>query len=123
MPGQALVSQIVTAAERRSPERATPARQGAVGAQAVSPGSGKFDVIVTRVTDALEEPHNDLLERVRAAGALNMDETGWRTAGERRALWGAFTDRHVVLRIVLDRHEDQAKALLGDTTAIVTSDT
>jgi transposase len=59
---------------------------------------------------------------VRAATALNMDETGWRTAGNRRALWGAFTRRHAVLRIAPDRHEDHAKDLLADTRAIVTSD-
>ena len=51
-----------------------------------------------------------------------MDETGWRTAGQRRALWGAFTDRHAVLRIASDRGEQHAKDLLADTTAIVTSD-
>jgi transposase len=51
-----------------------------------------------------------------------MDETGWRTAGERRALWGAFSDRHAVLRIAADRHEDHAREMLGDTSAIVTSD-
>jgi transposase len=51
-----------------------------------------------------------------------MDETGWRTAGQRRALWGAFTARHAVLKIRPDRHEDHAKALLADTRAIVTSD-
>jgi transposase len=51
-----------------------------------------------------------------------MDETGWRTAGARRALWGAFTDRHAVLRVREDRHEDHAKDLLADTSAIVTSD-
>ena len=51
-----------------------------------------------------------------------MDETGWRTAGERRALWGAFTDRHAVLRIAPDRHEDHARELLDQTSAIVTSD-
>jgi transposase len=59
---------------------------------------------------------------VRAGKGLNMDETGWRTAGERRALWGAFTGRHAILRITPDRHEDHALDLLGDTTAIVTSD-
>ena len=84
--------------------------------------SGTVDAILQRVADALKEPDADLLERVRAAGALNMDETGWRTAGERRALWGAFTDRHAVLRVCDSRHEDHAKTLLGDTTAIVTSD-
>jgi transposase len=84
--------------------------------------SGTVDAILTRVAEALVDPDAELLERVRAAKALNMDETGWRTAGERRALWGAFTDRHAVLRVRADRHEDHAKELLADTTAIVTSD-
>jgi transposase len=84
--------------------------------------TGTVDAILTRVGDALEDPYDDLLERVRTAKSLNMDETGWRTAGQRRALWGAFTDRHAVLRIAPNRHEDHAKALLAETTAIVTSD-
>jgi transposase len=84
--------------------------------------SGTIDAILTRVADALEDPYDDLLDHVRAAAALNMDETGWRTAGERRAMWGAFTDRHAVLRIAADRHEDHARKLLGETSAIVTSD-
>ena len=84
--------------------------------------AGTVDAILERVADALADPDADLLERVRAAGALNMDETGWRTAGERRALWGAFTERHAVLRVRTDRHEDHARELLADTSAIVTSD-
>jgi hypothetical protein len=48
--------------------------------------SGTVDAILTRVADALKGPDADLLERVRAVKALNMEETGWRTAGERRAL-------------------------------------
>ena len=84
--------------------------------------SGTVDAILERVADALEGPDADLLERVRAAKALNIDETGWRTSGERRALWGAFTDRHAVLRVRADRHEGHARELLGDTGAIVTSD-
>lgn len=84
--------------------------------------TGTVDAILERVADALVAPDADLLERVRGAKTLNMDETGWRTAGERRALWGAFTDRHAVLRVRDDRHEDHARELLADTTAIVTSD-
>jgi transposase len=84
--------------------------------------AGTVDAILQRVADALAEPDADLLERVRAAKTLNMDETGWRTAGERRAMWGAFTARHAVVRVRADRHEDHARELLGDTTAIVTSD-
>lgn len=84
--------------------------------------SGTVDAILGRAADALAGPDADLLRRVRAARTLNMDETGWRTAGERRALWGAFTARHAVLRVRDSRHEDHAKTLLADTAAIVTSD-
>jgi transposase len=71
--------------------------------------AGTVDAILTRVSDALEDPDADLLDRVRAAKTLNMDETGWRTAGQRRALWGAFTDRHAIVRVRANRHEDHAK--------------
>jgi len=84
--------------------------------------TGTVDAILTRASDALAEPCADLLERVRSADALNMDETGWRLRGAQRALWGAFTDRHAILRVEADRHEDRAKDLLGSSAAIVTSD-
>jgi len=84
--------------------------------------SGTVDAILARASDALGEPHEDLLARVRQAKALNVDETGWRTAGERRALWGAFTGRHAFFQVAPDRHEDHAKGLLADTGAVVTSD-
>jgi hypothetical protein len=84
--------------------------------------SGTVDAILARVGDALAEPYADLLDRVRAARHLNMDETGWRLKGTQRALWGAFTDRHAVLAVAPDRSEDHARDLLADTTAIVTSD-
>ncbi len=34
----------------------------------------------------------------------------------------SFTSRHAFLHVAADRHEDHAKSLLADTTAIVTSD-
>ncbi len=84
--------------------------------------AGAVDAILTRASEALAEPHADLLEQLRAGGAVNMDETGWRTAGARRALWGIFDQRHAYLHIAPGRHEDYAKELLSDTNAIVTSD-
>jgi transposase len=84
--------------------------------------TGTVDAILARVGDTLVEPYADLLDRVRAAGHLNMDETGWRLKGAQRALWGAFTDRHAVLAVAPDRGEDHARDLLADTRAIVTSD-
>jgi len=84
--------------------------------------AGTIDAILGRAGDALADPYADLLDRVRGAGALNMDETGWRLKGSQRALWGAFTERHAVLQIAPNRHEDHARDLLADTKAIVTSD-
>jgi transposase len=84
--------------------------------------TGTVDAILARASEALAEPHADLLAALRGASAVNMDETGWRTAGERRALWGIFDRRHAYLQIAPDRHEDHAKTLLAETKAIVTSD-
>lgn len=84
--------------------------------------TGTVEAILDRAAQALAEPHTDLLGRLRETRAVNMDETGWRTAGERRALWGIFDQRHAYLQVAPDRHEDHAKELLADTKAIVTSD-
>jgi transposase len=84
--------------------------------------TGTVDAILARAGDALEDPYDDLLRRVRRSKAVNMDETGWRLHGAKRALWGAFTESHAVLRIAESRHEDHARELLGDSAAIVTSD-
>ncbi len=84
--------------------------------------TGTVEKVLSRVGDALAQPHQDLLEAVRSSRHLNMDETGWRLRGSQRALWGAFTGEHAYFQIAPDRHEDHAKALLADTKAIVTSD-
>jgi transposase len=84
--------------------------------------TGTVDAILARTADALADPCDDLLEQLRASAAVHMDETGWRTAGQRRALWGIFDDRHAYLHVAADRHEDHAKQLLADTKAIVTTD-
>jgi hypothetical protein len=59
--------------------------------------TGTIDAIRARAGDALADPNEDLLARVRTGGAVNMDETGWRLKGAQRTLWGAFTDRYAVL--------------------------
>jgi transposase len=84
--------------------------------------TGSVDAILQRAGDALKDPYAHLLDRVRDAGAINMDETGWRLRGAQRALWGAFSERHAVLAVAPDRHEDHARDLLADTHATVTSD-
>jgi transposase len=76
--------------------------------------TGSVDAIVQRAGDALAEPHAELHEQIRSAAAVNVDETGWRLRGAKRTLWAALTSQAAVFRIAPDRHEREARALLGD---------
>jgi transposase len=76
--------------------------------------AGSVEAILQRVALALDEPYEDLLGHVRAAPALNIDETGWRLRGGKRTLWGALTRQEAVFRIAADRHRREAQALLGE---------
>ena len=79
--------------------------------------TGAVDTIVQRAGEALAQPHARLHDRIRAAAAVNVDETGWRLRGGKRTLWAALTERAAVFRIAPDRHEREAKALLGEDFA------
>jgi transposase len=72
------------------------------------------DAIVSGAGEALALPYQQLLRHLRDAPAVNVDETGWRLRGRRRTLWGALTPATAVFRIAPDRHEREARALLGD---------
>ena len=45
---------------------------------------GTIDAVLTRTGKTLEPVYEELLEQTRAAGALNVDETGWYLGGEPR---------------------------------------
>ncbi len=79
--------------------------------------SGAVDGIVRRAGEALALPYAELLGHVRSAPAVNVDETGWRLRGSKRTLWGAITPLAAVFRVAPDRHEREARALLGDDFA------
>jgi transposase len=83
--------------------------------------TGTVDAIVQRVGAALAEPYEELLEHVRSAPTVNVDETGWRLRGGKRTLWGAFTARAAVFRVAPDRHERELQALLGKHFGGITS--
>jgi len=76
--------------------------------------AGSVEAILQRAATALDEPYEDLLGHVRAAPAINIDETGWRLRGGKRTLWGALTFRAAVFRIAEGRHRREAQALLGE---------
>ena len=85
--------------------------------------TGSVDAIVQRAGEALAAPHTRLEQQIKAASVVNIDETGWKTAGGRRTLWGALTGRAAVFRIAAGRHGSEARLLLGERfVGIVCSD-
>src|SRR6266511_2836554 len=85
--------------------------------------TGTVDAIIQRAGDALAGPYTELEQRIKTAAAVNIDETGWKTSGGSRTLWGALTSRTAVFRIAAGRHAFEARALLGERFAgIVCSD-
>jgi len=85
--------------------------------------AGTIDAILARTGQTLQPVYQSLLEQTRAAGALNIDETGWYLAGNLCTLWGAFSERTAVLRIAPSRSKEHLHALLGDKFAgVVGSD-
>jgi transposase len=84
---------------------------------------GAVDAICQRASAVLERPHRRLLDSVLGSPALNIDETGWRTWGEERALWTATTPEAAIFRVAADRHRDRLEELIGtDFKGIVGSD-
>jgi transposase len=85
--------------------------------------TGSVDTIVQRAGEALAAPHTRLEQQIKAASVVNIDETGWKTAGGRRTLWAALTSQTAVFRIAAGRHASEARMLLGERYAgIVCSD-
>lgn len=79
--------------------------------------TGSVDAIVSGAGEALALPYEKLLGSVRCAPAVNVDETGWRLRGSKRTLWAALTPQAAVFRVAPDRHEREARALLGERFA------
>jgi transposase len=85
--------------------------------------TGSVDAIIHRAGEALAGPHTRLEQEIKSAPVVNIDETGWKTAGGNRTLWGALTARTAVFRIAAGRHGFEARTLLGERfTGIVCSD-
>jgi transposase len=85
--------------------------------------TGSVDAIIQRAGEALAAPHTRLEQQLKSAPVVNIDETGWKTAGASRTLWGALTSQSAVFRIAPGRHGFEARTLLGERFAgIVCSD-
>ena len=85
--------------------------------------TGSVDTIVQRAGEALAGPYTRLEQQIKAASVVNIDETGWKTCGGSRTLWGALTSQTAVFRIAAGRHGFEARTLLGERfPGIVCSD-
>ena len=88
----------------------------------VTVSTGAVDAICQGASDALAGPHCQLQDWVLDQNAVHVDETGWRTRGEGRALWTASTPEATFLQIAEHCNRDQFNALVGPYAGIVVSD-
>jgi transposase len=110
----------LTAAYRISRRGVTELAQDLFG---VSLSTGAADAICQRASQALAGPYLHLADQVLAQGAVHVDETGWRTAGDSRALWTATTPEATLLQIAERCNREQFDTLIGaNYQGIVISD-
>ena len=79
----------------------------------VTLSTGSVDAICQRASDALAGPHCQLQDWVLDQDAVHVDETGWRTRGEGRALWTATTATAAFFEIAERCNREQFDALIG----------
>jgi transposase len=84
--------------------------------------SGSVDAICQDAADALAGPYEQLRDWIRRQDALHVDETGWRTAGDSRALWTMTTSQAAIFEIAERCNREPFDALIGAFAGIVISD-
>ena len=88
----------------------------------VSVSTGAVDAICQRASDALAGPHAQLHDWVLDQAAVHVDETGWRTAGDGRALWTLTTPGAAIFQIAEHCNRQEFQALIGPYSGIIVSD-
>jgi transposase len=84
--------------------------------------SGSVDAICQDASDLLAGPYEQLRDWIRGQDALHVDETGWRTAGDSRALWTMTTKQASIFEIAEHCNREQFNELIGAFGGIVISD-
>jgi transposase len=84
--------------------------------------TGTVDAICQRASRALAGPHAQLQDWVSEQAVLHVDETGWRTAGDSRALWAATNTRAALFEIAEHCNREQFDELIGPFSGIIVSD-
>ena len=84
--------------------------------------TGAVDAICQRASAALADPHTRLRDWLLGQGVLHVDETGWRTAGDSRALWTATNRGAALFDIAPHCNREQFEGLIGAFAGIIVSD-
>jgi transposase len=84
--------------------------------------TGSVDAICQHASTALADGHEALRGWILGQRAVHVDETGWRTAGDSRALWGMSTPQASIFEIAEHCNREQFNELIGDYHGIVVSD-
>lgn len=86
-------------------------------------GPGSVSTLCQEVTAALTEPYEAVRTRVQAETHANVDETGWKQAGERRWLWVAVTALCTFFVVAKHRSAAVLLTVVGEAFAgVVSSD-
>ena len=88
----------------------------------LSLSTGAVDAICQRASQALAGPHTQLQDWVLDQDAVHVDETGWRTAGESRALWTVTSAGAAIFQIAEHCNREQLTELIGPYPGIIVSD-
>ena len=81
--------------------------------------TGTVDAICQHANDAMADGQAALREWILTQDAVHIDETGWRTAGDSRALWGMSTPQASIFQIAEHCNRGQFDALIGDYAGII----
>jgi len=79
----------------------------------VSISTGMVAKLQRQAADDLAAPTAEIDAEVRRAGAVHVDETGWREAGQKAWLWVGVAEGATAFRIHRSRGHDGLEALLG----------
>ncbi len=75
---------------------------------------GSVSNLEAEVTEALEDSYQEVAQKVRNAPSKNVDETGWKKAGDKCWLWTAATSLVAFFVIHKQRGKDGFRALIGE---------
>ena len=75
--------------------------------------TGTVDAICQRGSEALAGPHLQLHDWVLDQAAVHVDETGWKTSGDGRALWAASAPKAAVFQIAQHCNREVFNAFVG----------